>query len=184
MVAQRSATVEYDLDANLTLLALYSLNPSRRSWPHCIDIFLLAVAALPETDHVAVNLALPADAPDELKAVQQLATLLETGAWSKVWPLLASQPKWSASHAALEKNVRRFIVSLLQTTHQSIRKSALAEALHVSVEELAKQEGAATWTFSDEWVAFPLTDANQPKPRKTGESVPFEQLSKVLTSTQ
>lgn len=184
VVAQRGGKADYDLEANLTLLSLYALHPAKRSWPHCTDALLLAVAALPETDHVAVTMALPADVPEDVKAVQQLAAQLESGALGKVWATLGAQPKWSAGHERLTGNVRRFILGMLQSAYQSVRKTALAEALHVPVDELSKQPGAEQWTMPGEYVAFPLTEANQPRPRKTGESVPFEQLSKVLISTQ
>jgi hypothetical protein len=137
-VVTQLATREYDFEANKALLRSYQVNAEQVKLDTVVNIMVLSLMRLPNTDFLALSYIIPGklSLQPKLKQVKKLADLLERAEFIKFWEeyKVGDQTVTAAADGFLD-SVRAFIMSSTRDTFRNISKEHLQQFLGLSSSE-------------------------------------------------
>ncbi|CDW56575.1 Eukaryotic translation initiation factor 3 [Trichuris trichiura] len=175
----------YDLDANLTLLKLYQLNPGCFSDSIVTRILLLCLKALPKTDMLLAKCLIDNDRvetenPNTIKMVYDLSELLETCSLKKVWENMETLLASVDIVAGFREAIRAFAARIIDITYQNIEVTLLKDLLgnpdNEGFDELVKKHG---WKLNGD-VAFITNHEATIKCRSIEEKIELSDIQHII----
>ncbi|KRX66050.1 Eukaryotic translation initiation factor 3 subunit K, partial [Trichinella sp. T9] len=165
-----------DMEANLTLLKLYQLNPNSYNERIVCRIFLKCVMALPSADMVLAKCLLDEYRMESecLKTICDISALLETCRFKEAWQLIRKEADLVDLAIGFEEHVRQFVAHVVSITYQNIDTQLLQQLLgdvnDSDFENLCKQYN---WTRKDDGSTFISNHEATIKSRNIEEKIEF-----------
>jgi len=175
----------YDLEANLTILKLYQLNPDRYDADTVAKILLLALMNLPASDFVLAKCLIDQSRlnEDKLKPIMDLSDLLETCKFELAWTALSDNPEMIQGISGFEDKIRRFVCHVIQNTYQNISKTLLVSLLGNVTEPILKQIcKEKQWTIQPDGFITVSNMEQTVKSRNIAERIDLESIQDILRS--
>ncbi|KAG8041786.1 hypothetical protein G9C98_007090 [Cotesia typhae] len=123
----------YDLEANLTVLKLYQLNPQSFKNDVAAQILLKALTNLPHTDFVLCKCLLSEKIMQEdlINQVIYLGDILERCEFQHFWERMSQIPMTELCDriVGFKDSIRKFVCHVVGITFQTIDKGLLAQLL-------------------------------------------------------
>uniref|UniRef100_A0A5S6QY72 Eukaryotic translation initiation factor 3 subunit K n=1 Tax=Trichuris muris TaxID=70415 RepID=A0A5S6QY72_TRIMR len=175
----------YDLDANLTLLKLYQLNPASFSDSIVTRILLLCLKALPKSDMLLAKCLIDADRVESegantIKMVYNLSELLETCKLKEVWENMEELLASVDIVAGFREAIQAFAARVIGITYQNIDTALLRDLLgnpdDESFNQLVKTHG---WKLNGD-VAFITNHEATIKSRSIEEKIELADIQHII----
>jgi len=172
----------YDLEANLALLKLYQLQ-NEYDIKLVALIMIKAITNFPHTDFVLCKCLLNEDVCREptIKAIMDLAELLECCHFREFWYSLAEVKKHMAGFNGFETSVRKFVCHVVGITFQTISKRYLCAILG-NIDETAVKYWIQKYGWEDlkNGKVFVANQEDKIKSRKIAENIEYESLLPII----
>ncbi|KRX21874.1 Eukaryotic translation initiation factor 3 subunit K [Trichinella nelsoni] len=172
-----------DMEANLTLLKLYQLNPNSYNERIVCRIFLKCVMALPSADMVLAKCLLDEYRMESecLKTICDISALLETCRFKEAWQLIRKEADLVDLAIGFEEHVRQFVAHVVSITYQNIDTQLLQQLLgdvnDSDFENLCKQYN---WTRKDDGSTFISNHEATIKSRNIEEKIEFNDMMSFI----
>ncbi|KAL1239593.1 Eukaryotic translation initiation factor 3 subunit [Trichinella pseudospiralis] len=172
-----------DMEANLTLLKLYQLNPNSYNERIVCRIFLKCVMALPSADMVLAKCLLDEYRMESecLKTICDISALLETCRFKEAWQLIRKEADLVDLAIGFEEHVRQFVAHVVSITYQNIDTQLLRQLLgdvnDSDFEKLCKQYN---WTRKDDGSTFITNHEATIKSRNIEEKIEFNDMMSFI----
>ncbi|KRY77710.1 Eukaryotic translation initiation factor 3 subunit K, partial [Trichinella pseudospiralis] len=174
-----------DMEANLTLLKLYQLNPNSYNERIVCRIFLKCVMALPSADMVLAKCLLDEYRMESecLKTICDISALLETCRFKEAWQLIRKEADLVDLAIGFEEHVRQFVAHVVSITYQNIDTQLLRQLLgdvngtYSDFEKLCKQYN---WTRKDDGSTFITNHEATIKSRNIEEKIEFNDMMSFI----
>ncbi|KAL1232594.1 Eukaryotic translation initiation factor 3 subunit [Trichinella spiralis] len=172
-----------DMEANLTLLKLYQLNPNLYNERIVCRIFLKCVMALPSADMVLAKCLLDEYRMESecLKTICDISALLETCRFKEAWQLIRKEADLVDLAIGFEEHVRHFVAHVVSITYQNIDTQLLQQLLgdvnDSDFENLCKQYN---WTRKVDGSTFISNHEATIKSRNIEEKIEFNDMMSFI----
>ncbi|XP_008544532.1 eukaryotic translation initiation factor 3 subunit K [Microplitis demolitor] len=177
----------YDLEANLTVLKLYQLNPHTFKNDVTAQILLKALTNLPHTDFVLCKCLLSEKIMQEdlINQVIYLGDILERCDFQHFWERMAQIPMTELCDRIIgfKDSVRKFVCHVVGITFQTIDKSLLAQLLgnidDGTLKHWVKKYG---WQEQSKNVIFIANQDENIKTKNITEKIDFENVAGLMAA--
>ncbi|GLD94514.1 hypothetical protein PINS_up003125 [Pythium insidiosum] len=178
-LAEQVATKTVDADANLALLKLYLVFPTRANAEKISHALVKNVTALPSTSFLGASAIVPESFREDanVKAILEAGLLLQSCRFESFWQVDLS---FANQVAGFTDAVRAFILDVLRKSHSVLSTAVLQAALGVSDAEVAAIVAAEQWTRDGDLLHVTPNDDNQMRPKKVQETIALDDVLKVV----
>eukprot|EP00270_Netrium_digitus_P020967 TRINITY_DN8794_c0_g1_i1.p1 TRINITY_DN8794_c0_g1~~TRINITY_DN8794_c0_g1_i1.p1 ORF type:complete len:225 (-),score=51.75 TRINITY_DN8794_c0_g1_i1:108-782(-) len=191
-VQQQVASGTYNLDANLTLLRLYQIEPQRVNLKIMALICIKAMMALPRMDFTLCQYLISERIQTEdptFVTLTNLGHFLEAGRFAEFWDEAARHRELLKAVPGFEAAIQRFALHLLGITYQRVPRKIVAEAVNIDGPLLDKfleqQVATAGWALVPETnaqvIELPANEDNTLALRRNeADSIPLDHVSRLF----
>ncbi|KAH0539440.1 eukaryotic translation initiation factor 3 subunit K [Cotesia glomerata] len=177
----------YDLEANLTVLKLYQLNPHSLKNDVTAQILLKALTNLPHTDFVLCKCLLSEKIMQEdlINQVIYLGDILERCEFQHFWERMSQIPMTELCDriVGFKDSIRKFVCHVVGITFQTIDKGLLAQLLgdidDGTLKHWVKKYG---WQEQSKNVIFIANQDENIKTKNITEKIDFENVAGLMAA--
>lgn len=175
----------YDLEANLTVLKLYQLNPHRFKMEITCQILLKALTNLPHTDFVLCKCLLNERLIQEntINQIMYLGDILEQCDFVRFWNRINSTPSLCEPIVGFKDSIRKFVCHVVGITFQTIDKSLLAQLLGGADDTILKHwVNKYGWKEESKSIIFIANQDENIKTKNITEKIDFENVAGLMAA--
>jgi len=168
----------YNLEANLAVLKHYQFIPSKFNSDICLKILIKALTNMPKADFILCKCLIdPAFFENEtIKIAKELHHDLETSQFQHFWEIVNSKPELFVDVKDFHKNIRSYIVYLINITYDKVEKDFIKEILNVSDSDLQPIMEKYHWKDLGDGYLFIADQAEEIKTKNITEKIDFENV--------
>eukprot|EP00727_Mastigamoeba_balamuthi_P003656 m51a1_g13288 putative eukaryotic translation initiation factor 3 subunit k-like (209) ;mRNA; r:465-1172 len=182
-VAEQSRGGAYSLDAALSLLQQYQLQPAAARRDLVFAVLARALMNVPAADFAACLCLLPerCAAEEPVATLVALDGLFETAEYARFWEAAEAARAQLEGVSGFFEALRQRVADVLLTVYRRVPAGVAQTALHVGPEALAAMAAQRGWALEGDTLVFPEPpQALSVKAAPACDQLSPDQLSKIL----